>query len=262
MREDKITRAVRHSNLEPSLKQQIISCYDELARSGRFPDNTFLHRSLLKQIEPKLKSTKSLKILDAGGGAGFFGINLALLGHSVVIMDLSLIALSLALKRSQKQGCSDRVSIVAGDVEQIPFKDESFDAIVCIFVFSHVINPNNAFGELSRVLCRGGQLFVNFENKFWHVVADGLCERYESALSLLSSDFPLIKAYDILPPIRLYSAGEIKKLCYDHNLRINSFTGMRHLASFQEPLKGIGTTDAEMSMHNNQKALELEELLS
>ncbi len=101
MRENKITRAVRYSNLEPSLKQQIVSCYDELARSRKFPDDTFLHRALLKRID--LKSTRPLRILDAGGGAGFFGINLASLGHRVVIMDLSLMALLLAIERGRER---------------------------------------------------------------------------------------------------------------------------------------------------------------
>lgn len=243
-------------------RQQVVSCYDELARSRRFPDNTLLHEALLRLITPTLEKSRPLDILDAGSGAGFFGVDFAALGHRVTLMDLSSEGLIVAQERSREKECGNRIITVAGDVERLPFQAECFDVVVCIFVFSHLNDPGCALGELRRVLRRDGRLIISFENKLWHVIAAGLCERYREAMSLISSKNPVVKAYDILPPVRLYSTLDIEALCRSHGLRISSFTGVRHLTSFQEPLKGIGTTETEQLLRDDPEAHELESLLT
>ncbi|MFC1718652.1 class I SAM-dependent methyltransferase [Candidatus Poribacteria bacterium] len=243
-------------------RQQIAYCYDELARSGKFPDSTLLHQTLLKLIMPDIQHPTSLDVLDAGSGAGFFGTRFAESGHRTTLLDPSMEALNVARNRCRGRGYSKRISLVAGDVECLPFRSGSFDIVVCIFVFSHLSDPDRAMGELRRVLRRRGRLLVSFENKLWHAIASGLRERYGEAKSLLSSENPVVKAYEILPPVRLYSASEIESLCHNHGLRIIDFTGMRYLTSFQEPLKDIGTTDAEYLLRDNLEAQELENLLS
>ena len=247
-------------NLELN-REEIISCYDNLARSGNFPDNTYLHRSFKKLINDQLKKLSNLFILDAGGGAGYFGVDLALQGFKSFILDISYDALIVARERSIEQGCSDKIKVIAGDIENLPILDEQFDIIICIFVFSHIKDPYRAMGELCRSLKIKGQMVLSFENKIWHVTADGLSERYDKALNLLCSDVALVKAYDILPPVRLYTKNEIEELCNTNGLKIRKLLGLRHITSFQEHLKNIGTTDAERLMHNDPKALELEELL-
>jgi ubiquinone/menaquinone biosynthesis C-methylase UbiE len=237
-------------------KQQIISCYDNLARSGRFPDDTYLHRTFQGIIDSQIESTKPSDILDAGGGAGFFGLNLASPECRITILDLSLEALKTAQKRSNK------VALIAGDVENLPFLNSTFDTIICIFVFSHLNDPVSAVREFKRVLRHSGQLILSFENRYWHVIAKGLVERYSEAISLLSASVPIVKAYGILPPVRLYTVSEIEKLLSDQDLQITSFKGVRHLTSFQEHLKGVGTTDAERLMYSDPNALELEKRLT
>jgi len=242
-------------------KQQVVSQYDKLARSRRFPDNTLLHKTLLKLILSDLAS-EPMEILDADSGAGFFGVKFAALGHRVTLTDFSSEALAFAQERSEDRKCRERIVAINGDVEHLPFHDESFDVVVCIFVFSHLNDPGGAVVELRRVLRRGGRLIISFENKLWHVIAAGLREKYGEAMSLLSSKNPIVKAYDILPPIRLYSVSEVQELCCDHGLQNISFTGVRHLTSFQEPLKGIGTTDTEYLLRDDPEAQGVENLLT
>jgi ubiquinone/menaquinone biosynthesis C-methylase UbiE len=240
-------------------KQEIASCYDDLARLEKFPDNTYLHRTFKNVINDELQSNKSLKILDAGGGAGYFGLSLAEFGHNITVLDLSLEAIKTARRRSLE---SNRIiNVIAGDVENLPLSDNCFDAIVCIFVFSHLNNPINAMSDLKRVLRRSGRMIVTFENKYWHIIAQSLIENYLNAISLLNADIPVVKAYGILPPVRLYSLSEIKKMILDQGMRLIFFRGVRYLTGFQEHLKNIGTTDAERLMHNDKDALELENQL-
>jgi len=239
----------------------IASRYNELARSGKFPDDTYLHRSFQATINNCLDLKPPLKILDAGGGAGFFGLQLARRGNKVNILDISIDSLLVAQDRSIRQDCNKNISINAGDVESLPFIDECFNLVLCIFVFSHLNDPYKAICELNRVTRNGGGLILSFENRLWHVVAAGLGEQYEEALNLASSIRPLVKAYGILPPVRLYSMPEIEDICSAGRLRISRFFGFRYITSFQESLKGIGTTDAERLMHNDDDALKLENIL-
>ncbi len=242
-------------------KHQVVSCYDEMARSGRFSDDTPVHQTFLRLVSSCLNSSKPLDILDAGSGAGFFGLDSAALGHRVTLVDLSPPALSLAKNRSQERKCSGKIRTLAGDVEYLPLQSESFDVVVCMFVFSHLNDPGRALGELRRVLRKGGRIIVNFENKMWHVIAAGLCERYDEAMSLLTAKNPVVKAYDTLPPVRLYSVRGAEELCLSQGLKINFLTGVRHITIYQEPLKDIGTTDTERLMRADPEALALEELL-
>ncbi len=242
-------------------KDEIISCYSNLARSGNFPDNTYLHRTFKKLINDQLKKSPNSCILDAGGGAGYFGIDFARQGFRSVVLDISYNATAVAKERSIEQGCLDKVKEIVGDIENLPILDEQFDIIICIFVFSHIKDPYKAMGELYRVLKNRGQMIISFENKLWHVVANGISERYEDALNLLCSEVAFVKAYDILPPVRLYTKDEIEKICNANGLKIRKLLGVRHITSFQEYIKNIGTTDAERLMNNDQKAMKLEELL-
>ncbi|MGB9598019.1 MAG: class I SAM-dependent methyltransferase [Candidatus Poribacteria bacterium] len=241
------------------IKQEIISLYDDLAYLGKFPDGTYLHKTFQSIINDQFSSRKELKILDAGGGAGYFSLSLAELGHNVTLLDLSIEAIKTAQKRNFEKRYD--INLLQGDVENLPFADNSFDAIVCVFVFSHLNEPMIVISHFKRVLRPSGQMIISFENKYWHIIAQSLIEKYSNALSLLKNDTPIIKAYDILPPVRLYSVSEIKKMIFDLDMKIVFFKGFRYLTSFQEYLKGIGTTDTERLMFNNKEALELENTL-
>ncbi len=242
-------------------KDQILSCYADLARSGKFPDGTYLHKTFLQMIDDEMASSKKLKALDAGGGAGFFGLHLASFGHEVTISDLTTDALKVARIRGKENDLGN-VSVAVGDVENLPFSDESFDLVLCIFVFSHLNNPDKAISELKRVLRSKGRLVVSFENRYWHVMAQALIEKYEDAGALITSEIPVINAYGILPPVRLYTLSEIENMYNENNLKISSIKGTRYITAFQEYIKDIGTTDTERLMLNDSNALEFEHLIS
>ncbi len=53
-----------------------------------------------------------------------------------------------------------RVDVV-GDACSLPFKDGSFDTVVCLEVMEHVASPERLLGELARVLKSGGTLFFS-----------------------------------------------------------------------------------------------------
>lgn len=74
--------------------------------------------------------------------------------RGVVPTDLSWQALSF-LKRS-----SPEVSPVACDATRLPFQDESFDCVICSEVIEHIGRDDLVLHEISRVLKRGGDLYL------------------------------------------------------------------------------------------------------
>jgi len=69
------------------------------------------------------------------------------------------------------------------DVQDLQFADESFDVVVCNAVLEHVEFPEQAIGELKRVLRPGGRIWVEVPfnqpyhaspSDFWRVTPSGL----------------------------------------------------------------------------------------
>lgn len=96
-----------------------------------------------------------LKVLDAGSGSGWLSENLLTKGFSVTALDLGLDS----LKRSKKR-LGSKVSYALGDAVKLPFRDESFDAVVASEVLEHVESPAGVISELVRVLRKNGLLVV------------------------------------------------------------------------------------------------------
>ncbi|TAL49399.1 SAM-dependent methyltransferase [Patescibacteria group bacterium] len=75
---------------------------------------------------------------------------------------------------------------MVGDIHNLPFPDNSQDAIICIAVLEHVENPILAFREIHRVLKSGGYCFVyvpflyyyhaekGYYGDFWRFTEDSL----------------------------------------------------------------------------------------
>ena len=91
------------------------------------------------------------RVLEVGCGWGEFAERMLVeLGVDVVAVDLSPRMVELARER----GVDARV----GDVEALPFEDESFDVTVANWMLYHVPDLEQALSELARVTRPGGRL--------------------------------------------------------------------------------------------------------
>jgi 2-polyprenyl-3-methyl-5-hydroxy-6-metoxy-1,4-benzoquinol methylase len=95
------------------------------------------------------------RVLDAGCGSGKVAIPLARAGYRVAGMDL----VREGILEMRGRGEFD---LVTGDVRSLPFKEESFDAVVCYDVLQHLLEPERvkAAEEIRRVLMPGGIAFI------------------------------------------------------------------------------------------------------
>ncbi len=109
-----------------------------------------------KQYVSKLprKAFEGKLVLEAGCGSGAMANWLEKnWAASVVGVDLSIYSLTLAHKRYTPH-------FAQSDLEQLPFKGNTFDTILLFDVLEHVVYPQAVFKEFHRVLKKGGYLVI------------------------------------------------------------------------------------------------------
>src|SRR5687768_1407068 len=98
-----------------------------------YPLRRYAHRMGYESIARLVKPGES--VLDAGCGEGVLSWYLAERGANVTAMDISKPNIENARHFLEKKGVLDRVRLVLGDAENLPFPDASFDWVVS----SHVL---------------------------------------------------------------------------------------------------------------------------
>ena len=104
---------------------------------------------MLSQIKNSIN--KKSKILDAGCGTGGTIVYLRKNGYKNVFgIDSSKFAINYNKKRKIK-------NVSLASIDKIPFKNNSFDAVICMDVLYHKdVDPKSAVEEIFRVLKNGG----------------------------------------------------------------------------------------------------------
>lgn len=106
---------------------------------------------------------KNQKILDLGCGYGRFTIPLSKQGYDIEGIDISPNLLNEAKKMAKKERL--KIKFKLGDMRYLPYKKESFNAIICMWsVFQEIINIKDqlkAIKEMLRVLKEGGFAFID-----------------------------------------------------------------------------------------------------
>jgi ubiquinone/menaquinone biosynthesis C-methylase UbiE len=100
--------------------------------------------------------------VDLGCGPGHLVFELARQAPELRItgLDLSAEMLAEARRRSWSVGPGDRVSFELGDVERIPFDDNSLDLVVSTLSLHHWPEPIAVFDEIDRVLQPDGVFLI------------------------------------------------------------------------------------------------------
>lgn len=104
------------------------------------------------------------KVLDIGCGAGLIANKLAADGYHMYGVDQSASSVNVATRHAPP---GSMVEYVAGSAFELPYPDQSFDAVMLLDFLEHVDEPGRAIIEASRVLKPGGlMLFYTFNRTF------------------------------------------------------------------------------------------------
>lgn len=148
-----------------SKKKQVEDMFDNIASKYDFL-NHFLSLGIditwRKKAIDKLKADNPKKILDVATGTADVAIEMTkrLNPESIVGLDLSKEMLAVGQKKIEKRKIDDIIELVHGDSENLPFEDNTFDAITVAFGVRNFENLEKGLKEMNRVLKPDGQVVI------------------------------------------------------------------------------------------------------
>ena len=127
------------------------------------------------------KSHNNFKLLDVAGGTG--DITFRFLKNSgpntkAVIYDISPEMLEVGRQRAENKNLLDRIELIEGNAESLPFEDKSFDAYTIAFGIRNVPRFEQAIEEAYRVLKPGGRFLCLEFSEVQMPILDKIYELY------------------------------------------------------------------------------------
>ncbi|MEO8234197.1 MAG: bifunctional demethylmenaquinone methyltransferase/2-methoxy-6-polyprenyl-1,4-benzoquinol methylase UbiE [Flavobacterium sp.] len=137
----------------------ISSKYDNLNRVISFGVDVKWRKKILKMIATKNPNN----ILDIATGTGDLAILLSNTNAEKIIgLDISVGMLEVGKQKIADRNLSNKIEMILGDSEKMPFDDNAFDAITVAFGIRNFENLEKGLTEILRVLKPNG-IFVILE---------------------------------------------------------------------------------------------------
>ena len=121
-----------------------------------------LHQSWRRRLCRHLPENRRLSILDIASGTADQLLALFRSGaiDRAVGLDLSKDMLKIAEKKLLKTPYKNRIQLVLGDAESLPFEEAKFDVCTMSFGLRNLKNPKKALSEMARVTKSGGRCLI------------------------------------------------------------------------------------------------------
>jgi demethylmenaquinone methyltransferase / 2-methoxy-6-polyprenyl-1,4-benzoquinol methylase len=155
-----MTRAVPRSRTQPNafareLFDGLPPRYDVLAELLSFGQNGRWRSAMVDAVTAM--DPPPQRVLDVATGTAGVAIMLAdRTGAAVTGLDLTTSMLRQGQQRVARHELADRIELVVGRAEQLPFADGTFDALTFTYLMRYVADPAATIRELARVVRPGG----------------------------------------------------------------------------------------------------------
>lgn len=214
---------------------------EEWNRSDEKFLNSLEHRNTLPYMEKYLPEKG--RVLDAGGASGKYAVWLAEKGYDVTLVDISEEQLDIAEEKLEERGLLDKVDIKKGDIRDLEFEDETFDAVLCLGgPLSHVIDGKereSAAKELVRVAKQDSPVFVSVMG-FYAMILAGVLEEWGVIWDI--EDFSDRQKYDkkhiertdeepVFAHTYFFKKKQLENLLKNQGLNIEEIVGLENVAS-------------------------------
>ncbi|TYB78055.1 bifunctional demethylmenaquinone methyltransferase/2-methoxy-6-polyprenyl-1,4-benzoquinol methylase UbiE [Bizionia saleffrena] len=114
-----------------------------------------------KKVVQIVKDSTPKTILDIATGTGDLAINLAEINADKIVgLDISRGMLDVGIEKIKKKNLETKIEMILGDSENMPFADNTFDAITVAFGVRNFENLENGLKEILRVLKPGGTFVI------------------------------------------------------------------------------------------------------
>nr|WP_240324273.1 MULTISPECIES: bifunctional demethylmenaquinone methyltransferase/2-methoxy-6-polyprenyl-1,4-benzoquinol methylase UbiE [Olleya] len=161
-----LTKVNPYKNSDLGKKEQVTKMFDTI--SGEYDG---LNRVISfgidikwrKKVVALVKATNPKNVLDIATGTGDLAINLAETSAEKIIgLDISSGMLEVGKQKIKTKKLDQKIEMVIGDSENLPFDDNTFDAITVAFGVRNFETLENGLKDILRVLKPGG-IFVILE---------------------------------------------------------------------------------------------------
>lgn len=191
----------------PEFSPQIRSFYEKYNEADRLATGVFqLERERTQELLLRYLPKPPAKILDVGGGPGFYAAWLAQQNYEVHLVDPVAVHLENARKVSAQQPATPIASITPGDARALQLPDASADAVLLLGPLYHLLAKEDrlvALQEARRVLKPGGVLCAAIISRF----ASALGGLFENALN--DPVFAEMVQHDLVTGQHLNPSGNI-----------------------------------------------------
>jgi demethylmenaquinone methyltransferase / 2-methoxy-6-polyprenyl-1,4-benzoquinol methylase len=153
-----------YNSATESKKAQVATMFNNIAPKYDFL-NHFLSLGIdvlwRKKAINLLRSQKPKQILDIATGTADFAFEaLKLNPDKVTGVDISEGMLSIGKEKIVKRNLSHKIELMKGDSESLPFKENTFDAVIVAFGVRNFENPLKGLQEMNRVLDNEGTAVI------------------------------------------------------------------------------------------------------
>jgi demethylmenaquinone methyltransferase / 2-methoxy-6-polyprenyl-1,4-benzoquinol methylase len=144
---------------------EVASMFDKVAKNYDLTNDVISlgqDRRWRKQVSAAVDARPGERILDLAAGTGTSSLPFAEAGAYVVPCDFSIGMLEEGKRRNPW------LPLTAGDAQNLPFRDDVFDAVTISFGLRNVQDTERALRELYRVTKPGGRVVVcEFSHPTW-----------------------------------------------------------------------------------------------
>jgi ubiquinone/menaquinone biosynthesis C-methylase UbiE len=173
-----------------------------------------------------------VRMLDIAAGPGYAAARGAERGATVVGVDIAEEMVRLASR------LHPRLDFRVGNAEVLPFPGDSFDAVVGNFVMLHLARPEQAAGEVFRVLVPGGRVALTVwdvpeRTRLFGVFLDAVTEAGAEPSPEIPVGPPFFRFSDDQEFIRLLSEQQLE------NIEVQTVTFSQCVSSADELWRGM-----------------------
>ena len=158
------TKITPYKNKESSKKAQVAKMFDNIAGSYDIL-NHFLSLGIdilwRKRAVREIGKISPKTILDIATGTGDLALEASVLKPTKIVgIDISEGMLDVGRKKMKKKGLDSMIKLQFGDSENLPFEDNSYDAVIAGFGVRNFEDLSKGLSEMRRVMSKGGKLAI------------------------------------------------------------------------------------------------------
>lgn len=159
-----MTKVNPYKNSDLGKKEQVTQMFDTISKEYDGLNRVIsfgIDIKWRKKVVEIVKQQRPKTVLDIATGTGDLAINLAeTSAEKIVGLDISPGMLSVGKEKVKAKQLDNRIDMIIGDSENMPFEDNTFDAITVAFGVRNFETLENGLKDILRVLKPGGTFVI------------------------------------------------------------------------------------------------------